>query len=114
MAQCYELSLLPGANPAEFESFLWKEVFPQFKVLRRNVRGWHHRLLKLDGSESSPRYVWIVLVDLFGSTPETSSKGPTSLASGLNWTDEIAKTVKSYATVASFGEVKADEVASLG
>lgn len=114
MAQCFELSLLPGVNPSEFETFLWKELFPKFTVLRRNARGQEHRLLKLDGSDPSPRYVWLVFVTLFGSTPETSSKGPTVLASGLDWTGDIATAVKAFATVTSFREVKPEEVASVG
>jgi hypothetical protein len=114
MAQCFELSLLPGTDPTAFETFLWKEVFPKFTVLRRNVHGQEHRLLKLDDPGSSPRYVWLVFVTLFGSTPETSSKGPTVLASGLDWTAKIATIVKPYATVAGFSEIKLDEVAGVG
>jgi len=85
-----------------------------FTVLRRNVHGQEHRLLKLDDPGASPRYVWLVFVTLFGSTPETSSKGPTVLASGLDWTDKITNIVKPYATVAAFSEIKLDEIASVG
>jgi hypothetical protein len=79
------------------------------------VHGQEHRLLKLAGADPSPRYVWLVFVTLFGSTPETSSKGPTVLASGLglDWTDKIATIVKPYATVAAFSEIKLDESASV-
>jgi hypothetical protein len=114
MAQCFELSLLPGTDPVEFESVLWKEVFPHFKILRRNVRGHEHRLLKLDGPNPSPRYVWLVFVSLVGSTPQTAGKGPTQLASNLDWSDEIAKIVEKYATVAAFSEITPDVVASAG
>src|SRR4029078_3453393 len=105
MAQCFELSLLPGTDPTAFETFLWKEVFPKFTVLRRNVHGQDRRRLKLDDPGASPRYVWLVFVTLFGSTPETSSKGPTVLASGLDLTDKITNIVKASATLRAVNEI---------
>jgi hypothetical protein len=87
-----------------------KRSFPQFRVLRRNVRGQGHRLLRLHGSDGLPRYMWLVFVSLVGSTPETAGHGPTVLASGLDSTDDVATAMKPFATVASFREVKPEIV----
>src|SRR4029077_20117467 len=114
MAQCFELSLHPGINPAEFEGFLWKEVFPHFRVFRRNVRHQEHRLLKRDSTDETSRYLWMVFVSLVGSTPQTAGDGPTELASGLDWLGDIAEAVKQYATVMTYTEVTVGEVARLG
>lgn len=105
MAQCFELTLRPGANADDFERLLWQEVFPKFIILRRTVRGQTHRLLKLVGPDSSPRYIWLVLVDLVGATPETAGEGPTVLASDLDWLSEASRLVEKFATVATFSEV---------
>ena len=105
MAQCFELTLLPGVSAVAFEQFLRDEVFPKFRVLRRNVRGQDNRLLKLDSSNGSARYIWLVFVHLVGSTPETAGAGPTQLATRLEWLEGIAEAVKEHATVAAFTEV---------
>src|SRR4051794_39622257 len=104
MAQCLELSLLPGIDPADFERHVLKEVFPAFKILRRNVRGHRHKLLKLEGAAPAPRYVWVTLVDLVGPTPATAGQGPTDLVSSLDVT-EVSHLVRKFATVAAFTEV---------
>jgi hypothetical protein len=113
MAQCFELTLLPGASAVAFEQFLRDEVFPKFRVLRRNVRGQENRLLKLDSADGCPRYIWLVFVHLVGSTPETAGAGPTQLATRLEWLEGISEAVKDHATVAAFTEVAAEKASAV-
>jgi hypothetical protein len=106
MAQCFELSLLPGVNASDFEKVMSTQVFPNFQVLRRNVRGTVHRLLKIDGSPAELRYIWLVFVDLVGDTPETAGEGPEVLGAGFNWLGEASQRLAKFATVSrSFSEV---------
>jgi hypothetical protein len=112
MAQCFELTLLSGTNADDFERFLWKEVFPKFEILRRNVRGTTHRLLKLVGADSPPRYIWLVFTDLVGSTPETAGQGPEVLASNIDWLSAAAQLVANFATISTFTEVRSPETGS--
>jgi hypothetical protein len=111
MAQCFELTLLPGANPVVFEQFLRHEVFPKFRVLRRSVRGQANRLLKVESADGPTRYIWLVFVHLVGSTPETAGSGPTQLATKLDWLEGISALVKEQATVAAFSEVTLEDEA---
>src|SRR5215467_14180150 len=105
MAQCFELSLLPGVNASDFENVMSTQVFPHFQILRRNVRGTVHRLLKIEGDPAELRYIWLVFVDLVGDTPQTAGEGPEVLASGLNWLGEASQQLSKFATVSSFSEV---------
>jgi hypothetical protein len=111
MAQCFEFTLLPGASPAVFEQVLRQEVFPKFRVLRRNVRGQANRLLKVEAGDGPPRYIWLVFVHLVGSTPETAGSGPTQLATKLDWLEGISALVEPHATVAAFSEVAFEDEA---
>ena len=114
MAQCIELTLLPDINESDFEKAVFVEVFKKLAVLRRNVRGTLHRLLKQDGKDGSQRkYIWLVVVSLVGATPETAGEGPDVLASDLKFLDEAARLLAEWATIASFTEiVPAEQAAS--
>jgi hypothetical protein len=108
-SQCYELTLLSGVDTAEFEKFLTEEIFPHFEILRRNVRGTIHRLLKVDQSDGAPSYLWLVFALLVGNTPETAGSGPTVLAwdGAIDWLDAVSQKLTPFATVTSFTEVAA-------
>jgi hypothetical protein len=104
---CFELTLLPGVDSGEFEKFVTEELFSQFEIMRRTVRGTIHTLLKIDASDSAPRYVWLVFAELFGDTPETAGSGPTRLASAsdFDWLDAASTKLAPFATIASFSGV---------
>ena len=107
MAQCFELSLLSGIEESTFEKAAFTEVFPNLQILRRNVRGTAHRLLKLDGTHSGHRkYIWLVFTLLVGSTPETAGEGPEVLASDLSFIDTASQLFAKYATISSFEEIQ--------
>jgi|SRR6187399_2697548 len=106
MAQCFEISLLPGVKSSEFEKAAFTQVFPKLLILRRNVRATNHRLLKVEGADSAhQKYIWLVFTSLVGNTPETAGQGPDVLASDMTFIDEASKLLAKYGKISTFTEV---------
>jgi len=109
MAQCFELSLLPGVKDSDFEKDVVTDIFPKLQILRRTVRDTTHRLFKVDGADAGQKYIWLVFASLVGSTPETAGEGPDVLASDLQFIEEASKLFEKSAKLSVFNEIASPE-----
>ena len=112
MTQCFELLLLPGVEPGDFEKAVLTEVFPELIIFHRKVRNTVHRLFRKDTTNpGQTSYIWLVFADLVGGTPETAGEGPEVLASDLVFLVRAAELLAKFATISIFNEVMPAPVA---
>lgn len=89
----YIITLNEGIDPLKFEIVLREEIFPDTKVIQRNVRGTSHRLFKMESIEEQPKYIWVMQLDLVASGSVTSGVDAAS--------DKLKEKLKDSATVSA-------------
>ena len=89
------ITLHRNVTEKDFEQFMRREIFPAVQVLRRNVSGAEHILLKNDakvGGQS--QYVWRIAAELVGGGTQDVSVNSVAVAA--------LKQIDHFGTVSTF------------